>query len=120
MTLYQNSAPGSSFQTYSAPSGLVKIVRSIQGAAPLATYFAPSGLKSAGRPDKFRQWTDKFWNPSGAGQVPPGGGQVLESCLNFFILYPLSLSSAPTRERFSPRCPEMEESLNVAGIRKTV
>ncbi|HPH00920.1 MAG TPA: hypothetical protein PK502_08630, partial [Tenuifilaceae bacterium] len=35
---------GSSFQTYSAPSGLVKIVRSIQGAAPLATYYAPSGL----------------------------------------------------------------------------
>jgi len=44
MTLYQNSTPGSSFQTYSAPSGLVKIVRPIQGAAPLATYYAPSGL----------------------------------------------------------------------------
>ena len=29
-------------------------------------------------------------NPSGAGQVPPVGGQVLESCLNFFILYPLT------------------------------
>jgi len=40
---------GSSFQNYFAPSGLVKIVRSIQGAAPLATYYAPSGLKSAGR-----------------------------------------------------------------------
>jgi len=37
-------SPGSSFQNYSAPSGLVKIVRSIQGAAPLATYYAPSGL----------------------------------------------------------------------------
>jgi len=46
MTLYQNSASGSSFQNYSAPSGLVKIVRSIQGAAPLATYYAPLGLKS--------------------------------------------------------------------------
>jgi len=39
-------SPGSSFQNYSAPSGLVKIVRSIQGAAPLATYYAPSGLKT--------------------------------------------------------------------------
>jgi len=39
-------------KNYSAPSGLVKIVRSIQGAAPLATYYAPSGLKP---PDKFRQ-----------------------------------------------------------------
>ena len=29
------SSPGSSFQNYSAPSGLVKIVRSKQGAAPL-------------------------------------------------------------------------------------
>ncbi|HPW27291.1 MAG TPA: hypothetical protein PLY31_09170, partial [Tenuifilaceae bacterium] len=45
-------SPGSSFQNYSAPSGLVKkIVRTIQGAAPLATYYAPSGLKP---PDKFR------------------------------------------------------------------
>jgi len=41
---------GSSFQNYSAPSGLVEIVRSIQGAAPLAIYYAPSGLKP---PDKF-------------------------------------------------------------------
>jgi len=49
MTLCQNSAPGTSFQNYSAPSGLVKIVRSIQGAAPLATYSAPSGLKSDSR-----------------------------------------------------------------------
>jgi len=49
----QNSAPGSSFQNYSAPSGLVKIVRSIQGAAPLAIYYAPSGLKTS----------DKFFNP---------------------------------------------------------
>jgi len=32
------------------PFGLVKIVRSIQGAAPLAIYSAPSGLKP---PDKF-------------------------------------------------------------------
>ena len=45
-------------KNYSAPSGLVKIVRSIQGAALLATYYAPLGLKSAGRPDKFRRWTD--------------------------------------------------------------
>jgi len=44
---------GSLFQAYSAPSGLVKIVRSIQGAAPLATYYAPSGLKTS----------DKFFNP---------------------------------------------------------
>jgi len=51
--------PNSSFQTYSAPSGLVKIVRSIQGAVPLATYYAPLGLKP---PDKFRN--------------PPAGGQV--------------------------------------------
>ena len=51
-------SPDSSFQNYSAPSGLVKIVRSIQGAALLATYYAPLGLKSAGRPDKFRRWTD--------------------------------------------------------------
>jgi len=51
-------SPDFLFQTYSAPSGLVEIVRSIQGAALLATYFAPSGLKSAGRPDKFRRWTD--------------------------------------------------------------
>ena len=43
-------SPGSSFQNYFALSGLVKIVRSIQGAAPLATYYAPSGLKP---PDKF-------------------------------------------------------------------
>jgi len=43
-------SPGPSFQTYSGPSGLVKIVRSIQGAAPLAIYSAPSGLKP---PDKF-------------------------------------------------------------------
>jgi len=43
---------GSSFQNYSAPSGLVKIVRSIQEAAPFATYFAPSGLKP---PDKYRR-----------------------------------------------------------------
>jgi len=57
MTLCQNSTLVSSFQTYSAPSGLVKIVRSIQGAAPLATYSAPSGLKP---PDKFRRWADKF------------------------------------------------------------
>jgi len=57
MTLYQNSAPGPSFQTYSAPSGLVKIVRSIQGAAPLAIYSAPSGLKP---PGKFCQVTYKF------------------------------------------------------------
>jgi len=76
MTLYQNStpgssfqnysapsgllftrSPGSSFQNYSAPSGLVKIVRSIQGAAPLAIYSAPSGLKP---PDKFCQVTYKF------------------------------------------------------------
>ena len=57
MTLYQNSAPGSSFQNYTAPSGLVKIARSMQGAAPLATYYAPSGLKP---PDKFRQEPDKF------------------------------------------------------------
>ena len=42
-------SPNSSFQNYSAPSGLVKIVRSIQGAAPLAIYYAPSGLKSASR-----------------------------------------------------------------------
>jgi len=61
MTLYQNSAPGPSFQNYSAPSGLVKIVRSIQGAAPLAIYSAPSGLKP---PNKFLN--------------PPVGGQVLE------------------------------------------
>jgi len=82
MTLYQNSTPGSSFQTYSAPSGLVKIVRSIQGAAPLANYFAPSGLKPHSKkqainlesgirqkPDKFRHYPDYF-----------------------FILYPLPLS----------------------------
>jgi len=50
-------SPGSSFQTYSAPSGLVKIVRSIQGAVPLATYYAPLGLKP---PDKFRREADKF------------------------------------------------------------
>jgi len=50
-------SPGSSFQNYSAPSGLVKIVRSIQGAAPLATYYAPSGLKP---PDKFHRKADKF------------------------------------------------------------
>jgi len=43
-------SPGSLSQTYSAPSGLVKIVRSIQGAAPLAIYYAPSGLKTS---DKF-------------------------------------------------------------------
>ena len=55
-------SPGSLSQTYSAPSGLVKIVRSIQGAVPLAAYYAPSGLKP---PDKFRN--------------PPAGGQVLES-----------------------------------------
>ena len=67
-------SPGSSFQNYSAPSGLVKIVRSIQGAAPLATYYAPSGLKSAGR-------------RTGSGILnPPLGGQVLE------LFYPLSLS----------------------------
>jgi len=46
------NSQGSSFQTYSAPSGLVKIVRSIQGTAPLAIYYAPSGLKTS----------DKFWN----------------------------------------------------------
>ena len=62
-------SPGSSFQNYSAPSGLVEIVRSIQGAALLATYFAPSGLKP---PDKFRRQSSKFQNP-------PAGGRVLES-----------------------------------------
>mgnify|MGYP007124193104 CR=1 FL=1 len=84
MTLCQNSAPGSSFQNYSAPSGLVKIVRSIQGAAPLATYSAPSGLVKIVRsiqgavplatyyaplglkpPDKFRRWADKFRQQAG-------------------------------------------------------
>ena len=73
MTLYQNSTPGSSLQNYSAPSGLVKIVRSIQRAAPLAIYSAPSGLKP---PGKFRQQADRFWNPPVAGQVPSGAGQV--------------------------------------------
>jgi len=53
MTFYQNFTPGSSFQTYSAPSGLVKIVRSIQGAAPLATYYAPSGLSSVRLPTSY-------------------------------------------------------------------
>ncbi|HPS04155.1 MAG TPA: hypothetical protein PLE97_02295, partial [Tenuifilaceae bacterium] len=44
------------------PFRACKIIRSIQGAAPLATYFAPLGLKPP----------DRFWNP-------PAGGQVLES-----------------------------------------
>jgi len=41
---------------------------------------------------------------------PPVGGQVFESCLNFFILYPLTLyyplplSSAPVEERHSLLC----------------
>jgi len=39
------------------PFRACKIIRPIQGAAPLATYSAPSGLKP---PDKFRQVTDKF------------------------------------------------------------
>jgi len=44
------------------PFRACKIIRSIQGAEPLATYFAPLGLKPP----------DRFWNP-------PAGGQVLES-----------------------------------------
>ena len=79
----QPPSPGTSFQNYSAPSGLVKIVRSVQGAAPLAIYSAPSGLKAP----------DKFWNP-------PAGGQVLESAgrrtsswilLEFFYPFPFIL-----------------------------
>ena len=67
MTLCQNFAPGSSFQNYSAPSGLVKIVRSIQGAAPLATYSAPSGFKKHSKKQAInlesgiRQQADKFF-----------------------------------------------------------
>jgi len=62
MTLCQNSTLVSSFQTYSAPSGLVKIVRSIQGAAPLATcyLFRPFGAKIRQEPVKYRRWADKF------------------------------------------------------------
>jgi len=82
MTLCQNSAPGSSFQNYSAPSGLVKIVRSVQGVRPLLFIPPLRGLKHR-TSSEIRQQADKFWNP-------PVGGQVLESCLNFFILSPLS------------------------------
>ncbi len=70
-------SPGPLFQNYSAPSGLVKIVRSIQGAVPLATYSAPSGLKSvrsrtssAGRltGSGIRQEVDKY-EPCAARQM---------------------------------------------------
>jgi len=43
------------------------------------------------RKSGIRQQADKFWNP-------PVGGQVLETCLNFFyplsLYYPLPFSSA--------------------------
>ena len=70
MTLYQNSTPGSSFQTYSAPSGLVKIVRSIQGAAPLAIYSAPTGLKP---PDRFLNLKAASRRTSSAGRRTGSG-----------------------------------------------
>jgi hypothetical protein len=72
------------FQTLcfnSAPSGLVKIVRSIQGATPLATYFAPSGLESASRrTSSVKRRTNSVSLPINSARA----GQV------DFILYPLS------------------------------
>ena len=74
-------SPGFSFLNYSAPSGLVKIVRSTQGAAPLATYFAPSGLKSAGRRTSSIRLPTSFAGSRASSGIlnPPVGGQVLES-----------------------------------------
>ena len=57
MTLYQNSAKAHRSKTIPPLQGLKKNVRSIQGAAPLATHYASSGLKP---PDKFRREADKF------------------------------------------------------------
>jgi len=74
-------SPNSSFRNYSAPSGLVKIVRSIQGAAPLAIYYAPSGLKSASRrtSSSSRLTVSLILNLKSEIWNPPVGGQVLKS-----------------------------------------
>ncbi len=71
-------SPGPSFQTYSAPSGLVKIVRSIQGLRPLLLITPLRGLNHQASSASSRAGYE-ILNPSGAGQVPPVGGQVLES-----------------------------------------